>query len=97
MTSASLLRDRWFQASKELGVSTVHEGMAEYRELLEDPSIYSPAVSEHKTLLAAEKSLELSMKMANQILQRRTEKELGILVVTGSLHIVSSTLASLHN
>ncbi|KAJ4705886.1 Folylpolyglutamate synthase [Melia azedarach] len=97
VTSASLLRDRWFQASKELGVSTVHEGMAEYRELLEDPSIYSPAVSEHKTLLAAEKSLELSMKMANRILQRRTEKELGILVVTGSLHIVSSTLASLHN
>lgn len=90
-----MLRDRWIQASEELGISTVHNGMAEYRQMFDDQLVTSPTVSEHKTLLAAANSLALSMKMANQIL-KRVEDQPGILVVTGSLHIVSSVLAYLH-
>ncbi|TXG66620.1 hypothetical protein EZV62_007895 [Acer yangbiense] len=96
ITSASLLRDHWIQASKELDINILHDGMAEYRELLEDQSINSTMASEHRTMLAAEDSLAVSMKFANQILKRRTRNQSGILVVTGSLHIVSSVLASLH-
>ncbi|KAH9646609.1 Dihydrofolate synthetase [Citrus sinensis] len=95
VTPASLLRDRWIQASEELGIITVHNGMAEYREMFDDQLVTSLTVLEHKTLLAASKSFALSMKMAYQIL-RRVENQPGILVVTGSLHIVSSVLASLH-
>ncbi|KAH9677354.1 Dihydrofolate synthetase [Citrus sinensis] len=95
VTPASLLRDRWIQASEELGIITVHNGMAEYREMFDDQLVTSLTVLEHKTLLATSKSFALSMKMAYQIL-RRVENQPGILVVTGSLHIVSSVLASLH-
>ncbi|KAK9178929.1 hypothetical protein WN943_028123 [Citrus x changshan-huyou] len=95
VTPASLLRDRWIQASEELGIITVHNGMAEYREMFDNQLITSLTVFEHKTLLAASKSFALSMKMAYQIL-RRVENQPGVLVVTGSLHIVSSVLASLH-
>lgn len=69
VTPPSLLRDRWIQASEELGIITVHNGMAEYREMFDDQLVTSPTVSEHKTLLAAANSLALSMKMANQILK----------------------------
>ncbi|KAI9161448.1 hypothetical protein LWI28_017580 [Acer negundo] len=96
ITSASLLRDHWIQASKELDINILHDGMAEYRKLLEDQSIDSMMASEHRTVLAAEDSLAVSMKFANQILKRRARNQSGILVVTGSLHIVSSVLDSLH-
>ncbi|TXG71125.1 hypothetical protein EZV62_006060 [Acer yangbiense] len=96
ITSASLLRDHWIQASTELDINVLHDGMSEYRELLEDQSINSTMVSEHRTVLAAEDSLAVSMKFANQILKRRARNQSGILVVTGSLHIISSVLASLH-
>lgn len=90
-----MLRHCWIQASQELGINIVHDGMAEYQELLEDPSTYSPRASEKSTLIAAENSLEVSMKVANQILRRKSGNQTDILVITGSLHIVSSVLASL--
>ncbi|KAI9187319.1 hypothetical protein LWI28_026753 [Acer negundo] len=86
ITSASLLRDHWIQASQELDINILHDRMAEYRELLEDQSINSTMASEHRTVLATEDSLAVSMKFANQILKRRTRNQSGILVVTGSLH-----------
>ncbi|KAL5813170.1 hypothetical protein ACOSQ3_028120 [Xanthoceras sorbifolium] len=96
ITSALLLRDRWIQAASALGINIIHDGMAEYREMLEDQSVNSTTASEHKTVLAAENSLAVSMQVAYQILKSRTRNHSGILVVTGSLHIVSSVLASLH-
>lgn len=88
-----MLRDCWIQASQELGINVVHDGMAEYKELLEDGAIYSPKTSEKRTVIVAEKSLAVCMKVANQILLRKSG---GILVITGSLHIVSAVISTLN-
>ncbi|XP_024441891.2 dihydrofolate synthetase isoform X2 [Populus trichocarpa] len=85
-TSASLLMDCWIQASEELGINTLHDGMEKNRELLE----------ENKIILATEKSPEVAMRAANETLRRRAGNRSSVIVVTGSLHIVSLLLASLH-
>ncbi|GAV66233.1 Mur_ligase_M domain-containing protein [Cephalotus follicularis] len=95
-TSSSLLRDLWIQASQELGISVILEGTVEYQHLVENQLLDSGRETEHKTILAAEKSLEVSMKVASQILRLRNGDGSGIIVVTGSLHIVSLVLASLN-
>ncbi|XP_039062907.1 LOW QUALITY PROTEIN: dihydrofolate synthetase-like [Hibiscus syriacus] len=95
-TSASVLRDCWMQASRELGINVLHDRMMEYRELFEDKFSFSTRGSKHETILASEKSLSDSMRLANQILRERTRNGSGILVVTGSLHIVAKVLASLN-
>ncbi|XVE64334.1 hypothetical protein DITRI_Ditri07aG0093400 [Diplodiscus trichospermus] len=94
-TSASFLRDRWMQASKELGINVLHDGMTECRELFEGKFNCSTKDSEHEIIVAAEKSLSDSLRFANRILRERTQNRPGIVVVTGSLHIVSLVLASL--
>ncbi|KAE8664048.1 Folylpolyglutamate synthetase family protein isoform 2 [Hibiscus syriacus] len=88
-TSASVLRDCWMQASRELGVNVLHDRMIEYGELFEDKFSFSTRDSKHETVLAAEKSLSDSLRLANQILRERTRNGSGIVVVTGSLHIVA--------
>ncbi|PPD66108.1 hypothetical protein GOBAR_DD37017 [Gossypium barbadense] len=95
-TSATALRDCWIQASRELGIEVLHDRMTRYRELFEDNFISSTRDSKHETIVAAQNSLSDSLRFANQILRERTRNELGILVVTGSLHIVSLVLASLN-
>lgn len=94
-TSASKLRDCWIQASKELGIDTLHDGKEEYQKLCEERSFCSAGESKHKTILAAENSLLASLKIGNQILRARTEDQTGMIVITGSLHIVSTVLSSL--
>ncbi|CAL5206584.1 unnamed protein product [Lathyrus oleraceus] len=94
-TSASLLRDSWIKASEELGVSICHEGMTEYRELLKEQPVSSDSnFSDGKTILATESSLKDCLRVANEILNRRRDENC-VVVITGSLHIVSSVLASL--
>ncbi|MBA0657314.1 hypothetical protein Goklo_009608 [Gossypium klotzschianum] len=95
-TSATALRDCWIQASRELGIEVLHDRMTRYRELFEDNFISSTRDSKHETIVAAQNSLSDSLRFANEILRERTRNELGILVVTGSLHIVSLVLASLN-
>lgn len=94
-TSASVLRDCWIRASKELGIKVVHDRMAECGELFEDKFICT-GDSEHEFMVAAKNSLSDSLRSANQILRERKQNRLGIIVVTGSLHIVSLVLASLN-
>lgn len=95
-TAASFLKDIWLQASKELGINVLHDRRSESREFPNDKLVSSARESRHELVLAAETSLAASLTAANQILQERTANGSGILVVTGSLHIVSSVLASLH-
>lgn len=96
ITPASLLRESWIKASKELGIGIVHDGMAEYKEILKDQPISSESnLDDGKTILATESSLKGSLRIANKILTRRRGDQKGVIVVTGSLHIVSSVLASL--
>ncbi|KAJ8747946.1 hypothetical protein K2173_001420 [Erythroxylum novogranatense] len=94
-TSAPLLRDRWIKAAKELNIGTIHDTMAEYQDLLKGGLVDSRRDAEERIIIAAENSLEVSMKHANEILGARARNQ-PILVVTGSLHILSSVLASSH-
>lgn len=94
-TPASLLRDSWIDASKKLGISIGHEGMTEFRELLKQQLVSSESnMGDRKTILATESSLKGCLRIANEILNRRGDEK-GVIVITGSLHIVSSVLASL--
>lgn len=93
-TSASLLRDCWIQASEELGIGIVHNGPAKSNQVFKDQLTYSVSKLENGTILAAESSLTVSLKVANQILREGTGIQSGIIVVTGSLHIVSLVLAA---
>ena len=96
-TSASLLRDSWIQASRELGRGIIHEGMTEHGELSkEQPQSSVSNLVDGRTILATEGSLKASLRTADKILRRRTrEEDTGLIVITGSLHIVSSVLACL--
>ncbi|KAM4076175.1 hypothetical protein ACJW30_12G043200 [Castanea mollissima] len=94
-TSASLLRDCWIQASKELGIDIIHDGTTKSREVFNNLLLCSASKLENETILAAESSLMATLKATNQILRERTGNQSGIIVVTGSLHIVSMVLAAL--
>ncbi|KAI4307147.1 hypothetical protein L6164_030364 [Bauhinia variegata] len=94
-TSASLLRDSWIQASEELGMCIVHNEMPECRDLSRNQPVCSIRNRDDgRTILATEASLSVSLKTIDQILRRKGD-ETCIIVITGSLHIVSSILASL--
>ncbi|XP_024022335.1 dihydrofolate synthetase [Morus notabilis] len=95
-TSASFLKDCWIQASKELGKAFLHDEMAEYQDLLDAQFDGSTSVLKNKNILTAEASVLSSMKIADQILRRKADNGSGIIIVTGSLHIVSSVLSTLH-
>ncbi|KAK6925947.1 Mur ligase, central [Dillenia turbinata] len=96
-TSASNLRDCWIQASKELGVDVLDDRIGEYEKNCEDKSDSAVGKLESKMLVVAGSSLQDSMRSGYQILNLKKGNNLGIIVVTGSLHIVSSLLSSIHN
>ncbi|KAK7301167.1 hypothetical protein RJT34_12028 [Clitoria ternatea] len=92
-TPASLLRDSWVKASDELGIGIVHDGMVEYRELLKEEPVGSQNnLGDGKTILAIETSLNGCLGTAKKILSGRGDEKC-LIVITGSLHIVSSVLA----
>ncbi|CAL0318895.1 unnamed protein product [Lupinus luteus] len=96
-TPASLLRDSWITAYEEHGIEIIHDGMAEYGELLKAQTLSeSNSGNDGKTILATESSLKGCLRTANEVLNRRRGDGIGVIVVTGSLHIVSSVLASLN-
>lgn len=95
-TAASLLRNCWIQASKGLGIDVLHDEMSEHQDLSVDQLICLSKLG-NKPILAAEASFQASLNAANQILRGRTGDRLGIVVITGSLHIVSLVLATLHH
>lgn len=84
--SLSLLKDRWIEASNELGVRFCEFGVVEYRESLKNQSARS---DECDMLVLSSGSLMESIKVGGEILGS------GVLVVTGSLHVVSEVLCSL--
>lgn len=96
--SASLLRDCWIQASKELGACIVHNGAAKSEEVFKDQYYVSfTSKSERGTILAVESSLNFSLKIANEILREvPAGNGTRVIVVTGSLHIISMVLAALN-
>lgn len=96
-TSSSQLKDCWIQASKETGSSILEYHVEEYIDFLKNHSVHSAQEINRKPLLFSNSSLVASMRAAHQILKTRTGDQPGIIVVTGSLHLVSSVLDYLQN
>ncbi|KAK4436240.1 Dihydrofolate synthetase [Sesamum alatum] len=92
-TSSSLLKDSWIQACKEMGCDFLDCKTAKY-ELIEDQHTQSEGKMGCQSVLLAEGSLMASIRLGNEILVAKSGTR-GIIVVTGSLHIVSAVLGSL--
>lgn len=93
--SLSLLRDGWIQASNELGIKLSEYRVEEYNELLKDQSGKSADELHDSTLLFNSRSVLESMRIGDDILKSKGADLPCLLVVTGSLHIVSSVLCSI--
>ncbi|XP_056160182.1 dihydrofolate synthetase isoform X2 [Syzygium oleosum] len=95
-TPSTLLRDCWIQESERMGIAVLHDKMPEYQESFGDGSECSLIGMEDRVILtAANSSLADSLHAANRILKRKARKGPALLVVTGSLHMVTSVLLSL--
>lgn len=93
MTSASLLKCAWVNASRELDIKVLDLKVAD----CEDQSLQVAGMPESRSILLAEGSLLACMRTGFKILNERTGEQSGIIVVTGSLHIVSAILDYLHS
>lgn len=96
-TSALLLKDIWKQAALGLGIEVSSVGMGG-ESFLEDQSDCSNLVPKHRHVVVISNEMgtvEDSMTVAYRLLRGRMEGPKVLIVVTGSLHIVSSVLASL--
>ncbi|CAO2821265.1 unnamed protein product [Amaranthus hypochondriacus] len=89
--SAMFLKDTWTTKCRDLGIEF---------EDTNDPKSLNAAVrnigNSNKMVVAAETSLTKCLMVGNKILKARTGDQSGLIVVTGSLHIVSSILATIH-
>ncbi|KAK9059159.1 hypothetical protein SSX86_021778 [Deinandra increscens subsp. villosa] len=90
--SLSLLRDRWIQATNEMGIKVSECGVEEYKELLINQSGKS---DDDTSLLFSSPSVLESLRLGDKILKSKGTDQPGLFVVTGSLHIVSSVLCSI--
>uniref|UniRef100_A0A7C9EKK8 Dihydrofolate synthase n=1 Tax=Opuntia streptacantha TaxID=393608 RepID=A0A7C9EKK8_OPUST len=90
--STLLLKGSWSKVCMDLGIEFVHEETIDNLQSL-DASAH-PSLNSNKLILTADSSIPNCLKAAHRILKARTGEQSGIIVVTGSLHIVSSVLDS---
>ncbi|KAL0452436.1 UNVERIFIED_CONTAM: Dihydrofolate synthetase [Sesamum latifolium] len=93
-TSSSLLKDSWIQACTEMGYDFLDCKTAKY-ELIEDQHTQFEGKMGCQSILFTEGSLMDSIRLGNEIRGAKSGSQRGIIVVTGSLHIVSAVLGSL--
>ncbi|KAJ8547583.1 hypothetical protein K7X08_011169 [Anisodus acutangulus] len=93
MTSASLLKSAWVNASREMNMKALDLKVADS----EVQSLQTAGIVESQSILLAEGSLLACMRAGFNILNERTEEQPGIIIVTGSLHIVSAVLGYFHS
>ncbi|XP_075495306.1 dihydrofolate synthetase isoform X2 [Primulina tabacum] len=86
--SASLLKDYWIEASREMGIDFLCRGTTKHG----DQCTPSTQKWGRRPILFAEGSLEDSMSFGHRILGA---KSCGMIIFTGSLHIVSAVLGRL--
>lgn len=86
--SVSLLKDSWIEASREMGIDFLYCGTTKCEEQC-TPSTQKMG---RRPILFAEGSLEDSMSFGHRILGAKSH---GIIIFTGSLHIVSAVLGHL--
>lgn len=94
-TSIASLRGSWIQASKGIGIHTLNYRIGEHEHYM-DQEIHPDERLDCQGILFAEGSLKACLKSGCQILARRTKSQSGIIVITGSLHVVSAVLGSLN-
>ncbi|XP_052205466.1 dihydrofolate synthetase isoform X2 [Diospyros lotus] len=92
MTSTALLKDCWIKASEEIGATLLDYGVADMEKLLQQSVVHSAGGPDHQPILTIETSVVASMRAGDGILRAKAGNQSGIIVVTGSLHIVSSVL-----
>lgn len=99
MTPATDLKASWTSAAVNLGIDYHDMGIIDSENPVEGHTAQQAVSSDGKqlVLLASQTlSVEVLMKLANQLLDHRAGSQSGLIVVTGSLHIVSSILAALN-
>ncbi|KAF5176031.1 Dihydrofolate synthetase [Thalictrum thalictroides] len=94
MTPATLLKDVWLQAALELGIDVTDIWMETDEKFQVEQSGCSPEKVKTTTTITIGASVEESMKIADHILRLGKVDRPRLVVVTGSLHIVSHALAS---
>ncbi|KAI3471198.1 hypothetical protein Pfo_027861 [Paulownia fortunei] len=94
ITSSSSLKDSWIQACREMGGDFLDCKTAKF-DLVEDQHTQSTGKMGCQSILFVESSLMASIRFGNEILGAKSGTQHGIIVVTGSLHIVSAVLGSL--
>ncbi|KAG6426559.1 hypothetical protein SASPL_110784 [Salvia splendens] len=93
-TSSSLLKCSWIKACREMDVGFLDCGAANY-ELIEDQFPESSRNMGSESILFVEGSLVDSIRFGHEVLCAKSASGSGIIVVTGSLHIVSAVLGCL--
>ncbi|KAL8519214.1 hypothetical protein ACS0TY_010233 [Phlomoides rotata] len=93
-TSSSSLKDSWIKACREMGGDFLDCKTAKY-DLIEDQHTQSTRKMGHESILFVEGSLMDSIRFGYEVLGAKSATGNGIIVVTGSLHIVSSVLGFL--
>lgn len=91
-TSSSLLKDYWIQASEDS--ANKPNG---YQDKSSKNLVYSCEEYNHRTMLYAGSSVLNAMRTGHDLLRVKNKEVKGVIVVTGSLHIVSSVLAHLQH
>ncbi|RRT40138.1 hypothetical protein B296_00058702, partial [Ensete ventricosum] len=97
---ASTLKDAWTRALLESGADFVDIGITDDEKAIDDHDSCSLITSDpNKVMLASCENASIvdSVKLADQLLKSRSRDQPALLVVTGSLHVVSSLLAALHH
>ncbi|XP_047959181.1 dihydrofolate synthetase isoform X2 [Salvia hispanica] len=93
-TSSSLLKCSWIKACSEMDVGFLDCGTANY-ELIEDQFPESSRNMGSESILFVEGSLVDSIRFGHEVLGAKSASGSGIIIVTGSLHIVSAVLGCL--
>lgn len=97
---ASTLKEAWTKALLESGADLVDVGIMDDEKAIEDHGSCSLITSDpNKIMLASCENASIvdSVKLADQLLKSRSRDQPALIVVTGSLHVVSSLLAALHH
>ncbi|KAL1550698.1 dihydrofolate synthase [Salvia divinorum] len=93
-TSSSVLKCSWIKACREMDVGFLDCRAANY-ELIEDQFPESSRNMGSESILFVEGSLVDSIRFGHEVLGAKSATGSGIIVVTGSLHIVSAVLGCL--
>ncbi|XP_020097100.1 dihydrofolate synthetase [Ananas comosus] len=97
-SSASALKNIWIKAAQDLSINLIDLGAVELHKLSKDNNCSFVSMSDNETMLIGYQVAPVndSIRVCSQLLQSKEQDQNGLIVVTGSLHIVSSLLAAVY-